>query len=195
MRRSLKSKRDEQEFRAAETQLKKWIQRTLDGEIDLYYCDESGFTLEPVIHYAWTDKGETLEIPSASSDRLNVVGFLGINQQFHSFVFEDSINSEIAIACFDYLSQRISKATLVVIDRAPIHTSDDFIAHLKDWEERGLYVYLLPAYSPELNLIEILWRKIKYEWLPLSAYLSFDLLKKALASVLKQLDIGENGPL
>ncbi|MDW7662837.1 MAG: IS630 family transposase, partial [Bacillota bacterium] len=26
----------------------------------------------------------------------------------------------------------------------------------------------------ELNLIEILWRKMKYSWLPLSAYLSFD---------------------
>lgn len=28
-------------------------------------------------------------------------------------------------------------------------------------------------YSPELNLIEILWRQMKYAWLPLSAYLSF----------------------
>jgi transposase len=25
--------------------------------------------------------------------------------------------------------------------------------------------YFLPPYSPELNRIEILWRKIKYEWL------------------------------
>ncbi|MFC2973320.1 transposase [Azotobacter bryophylli] len=30
----------------------------------------------------------------------------------------------------------------------------------------------LPTYSPELNPIEMLWRKIKYEWLPLSAYQS-----------------------
>ncbi len=26
--------------------------------------------------------------------------------------------------------------------------------------------YFLPPYSPELNRIEMLWRKIKYEWLP-----------------------------
>ncbi|GGW46367.1 hypothetical protein GCM10007158_04070 [Vreelandella hamiltonii] len=33
----------------------------------------------------------------------------------------------------------------------------------------GLLIGLL-----ELNLIEILWRQMKYAWLPLSAYLSFD---------------------
>lgn len=186
MRRSLKSKRNEPAFRAAQKELKDLCQNALDGEIDLYYCDESGFTLEPSIPYAWTDKGETLEIPSAKSPRLNVLGFLGLQQEFHSFVFEGSITSEIAVACFDHLSATLTKPTLVVIDQAPIHTSAEFTARLPHWEERGLYVYPLPAYSPELNWIEMLWRKIKYEWLPLSAYLSYDSLKRALASVLKQ---------
>lgn len=35
----------------------------------------------------------------------------------------------------------------------------------------------LSSYSPELNLIEILWRKVKYEWLPLADYESFQSLK------------------
>ena len=30
----------------------------------------------------------------------------------------------------------------------------------------------MPSYSPQMNLIEILWRFIKYEWIPLSAYQS-----------------------
>jgi len=38
-------------------------------------------------------------------------------------------------------------------------------------------LHWLPPYSPELNLIEILWRKIKYQWLPLRAYLSFNHLQ------------------
>lgn len=186
MRRSLKSKRNEQEFRAVQAELESLCQDALDGKIDLYYCDESGFTLEPSIPYAWTDKGKTIEIPSAKSDRLNVLGFLGIKQEFHSFVFEGSITSEIAISCFDHLSETIIRPTLVVIDQAPIHTSKEFVSRLSQWEERGLYVYPLSAYSPELNWIEMLWRKIKYEWLPLSAYLSYDSLKKSLANVLKQ---------
>ena len=39
-----------------------------------------------------------------------------------------------------------------------------------------VHLVYLSAYSPELNLIEILWRQMKYAWLPLSAYLSFDRL-------------------
>lgn len=37
-------------------------------------------------------------------------------------------------------------------------------------ETRGLFIYYLPPYSPELNLIEILWSFIKYAWLPFNAY-------------------------
>lgn len=40
---------------------------------------------------------------------------------------------------------------------------------------RAHLVYL-SAYSPELNLIEILWRQMKCAWLPQSEYLLFDRL-------------------
>jgi transposase len=33
------------------------------------------------------------------------------------------------------------------------------------WEERGLVLFYLPKHSPHLNLIEILWRMVKYLWL------------------------------
>lgn len=105
--------------------------------------------------------------------------------RFHPFVFEETIDAEIVIACFDYLSQIITKLTLVVIDGAPTHKSAAFQARLEEWEARGLYVYLLPAYSPELNLIEILWRMIKYDCLPLNAYDSFKDLMRSLIAVLK----------
>jgi transposase len=37
----------------------------------------------------------------------------------------------------------------------------------------GVVIIEVPGLTPELNLIEILWRVIKYKWLPISAYLSF----------------------
>jgi len=105
--------------------------------------------------------------------------------RFHPFIFEETIDSEIVIACFDSLSQTLTKPTLVVIDGAPVHKSDQFQARLEEWEAGGLSVYLLSAYSPELNLIEILWRMIKYHWLPLEAYKSFKDLMRSLIHVLK----------
>jgi len=44
----------------------------------------------------------------------------------------------------------------------------------------------LPPYSPELNLIEILWRRIKYTWLPFSAYACLNALSEALETILSQ---------
>ena len=42
----------------------------------------------------------------------------------------------------------------------------------------------LPSYSPELNLIELLWQAIKYRWLPFSAHESFQALREALEEIL-----------
>ena len=36
---------------------------------------------------------------------------------------------------------------------------------LKVLERQGLKLYFLPPYSPELNRIEKLWHKMKYEWM------------------------------
>ena len=42
----------------------------------------------------------------------------------------------------------------------------------------------IAAYSPELNIIEIAWRKIKYEWMPFLAYESYESLKHGLYEIL-----------
>jgi len=39
-----------------------------------------------------------------------------------------------------------------------------FLDNIDNWEKQNLFIQNIPAYSPELNKIEILWRKIKYEW-------------------------------
>lgn len=53
----------------------------------------------------------------------------------------------------------------MVLDNAPIHHSAEFDEKIKDWEEQGLRVFFLPKYSPHLNLIETLWRMMKYRWI------------------------------
>ncbi|WP_286817950.1 transposase [Desulfobacter sp. UBA2225] len=45
-----------------------------------------------------------------------------------------------------------------------------FKSQIGTWEERGLFLYFIPKYSPQLNLIEILWKHIRYFWLSTSAY-------------------------
>jgi transposase len=56
---------------------------------------------------------------------------------------------------------------------------------IPEWEEKNLYFWFLPPYCPELNLIEILWNKIKYTWMPMEAYSSWEMLDQNLSRILK----------
>lgn len=131
-----------------------------------------------------TPSGTTIELPSVTSIRLNVLGFLSRNNNLESFVFTGTITSDIVIECFNLFANSLQRKTIVVLDNAPIHTSDEFDERIDFWEEKGLFLYYLPPYCPELNLIEILWQRIKYFWLPFSAYLSFAHLSSCLEEIL-----------
>lgn len=184
MRRSVKGRRDQGEFERVQEEITALHEQEAAGEVGLYYFDESGFSLTPDVPYAWQAVGETIEIPSSRSKRLNVLGFCNKQQDFHATTVQGYVDSEIVIACFDQFCDTINKKTIVVVDNASMHTSSKFKGKLREWEENGLIVKYLPTYSPELNLIEIVWRLIKYNWLPLSAYLSFKNLKSELQQVL-----------
>ena len=183
----LKNKRDEQAYQEGVEMIAELIIKEKQGEIDLYYFDEAGFNLQPCVPYAWQETGKNIEVPSSHSKSLNVLGFINHNCQLESFVFEGSVNTDVVVASFDEFSKIIDKPTYVLIDNAPTHTSDFFLSQLNEWEELGLYVRPISAYSPELNLIEILWRKIKYEWMPFEATESLDTLKKYLFNILKNM--------
>lgn len=189
VRKSLRSKRDQIKFDVATEEIKVLIQQHKDGLINLSYFDQSGFTLEPCVPYAWQPVNVTIEIPSSKSKRLNVLGFVNRDCKFDSFVFEDTITSAVVVECFNWYADHIEKPTTLIIDNASIHTSDEFNSNIKDWEEKGLKIYRLPTYSPELNIIEIVWRKIKYDWLPFDAYKSYADLKRELFDVLANIGI------
>ena len=52
-----------------------------------------------------------------------------------------------------------------------------------NWE-KGLEIFFLPTYSPQLNIIEIFWRFIKYKWLETEDYESYFTLVEAVENIL-----------
>ena len=140
------------------------------GTIDLRYLDETGFCLTPYVPYAWQDNEEVQGTKSQQSKRLNVLGLLNRNNELESYIFECRITSDIVIKFLDRYVQKIDKLTVVVIDNAPIHTSKAFKEKIAQWKQKKLEIFWLPTYSPQLNLIEILWRFIKYQWIETEAY-------------------------
>ena len=184
VRKSLKRLRDPAAFAKCQRELAALQRQEDQGQIALYYFDESGFALDPSIPYAWQEPKSVIELPAMKYGRINVLGFMNRNNDLHAYMFEESIHTGVVIACFDAFCHTITKKTVVVIDNASIHTSDEFAERLPYWKKHGLIVKYLSPYSPELNLIEILWRRIKYTWLPFSAYACLNALSEALETIL-----------
>ncbi len=63
------------------------------------------------------------------------------------------------------------------MDNSSIHTSEEFEEQIPQWKKQGLLIKYFIPYAPELNLIEILWRHIKYLWLPFSVYQGMEALR------------------
>lgn len=186
VRRRVKGKPDPQEYSQKQQELEQLRQQHERREIDLRYVDQSGFCLFPYLPYAWQEKGQTIELPSShSKKRLNVVGFLNVENEFQAYTFECNIDSEIMIACIDEFCKQVTKRTVLVMDQASIHTSDAVTERIPDWKAQGVEIFHLPGYSPELNLIEILWRFIKYYWLEFEAYLSWKHLVEYVEEILR----------
>lgn len=61
------------------------------------------------------------------------------------------------------------------------------------WEQRGLFLFFLPPYSPQLNIAETLWRILKGKWIRPQDYITSDMLfyttNRALADIGKGLRI------
>jgi hypothetical protein len=161
--------------------------REMHGECEVWYFDGSGFCLTPSIPYAWQPIGSVIEVPTSThNQRINILGFLTRYNELVPYVIEGRIDTNVVIACFEQFSQQLKKRAYVFLDNSSVQKSREFIQHLPQWVKRGLIIKYLPPYSPELNLIEILWRFMKYYWIPFSAYMSLPCLLQSIEDILKR---------
>jgi transposase len=142
--------------------------------------------LIPSVPYGWQNVGEYLTIKSRRSSRLNVLGIMNIKNHLEAYISSQSINSDVVVTCIDAFFPVVNRPTVIVADRASIHTSDIVIDKLEEWFERGITIFELPSYSPQLNLIEILWRFIKYQWIEIDAYYSWQTFVASIEKILRE---------
>jgi transposase len=170
-----KKKRDPERFEQAQHDIAELIGQAQAGEIELAYVDEAGFALQPPNRSAWTKSGETHSVISKRAQRLNVIGALLSSGGLMMTKLWGSINGLWFFGFLMALIDRIKKPMVVILDNASIHTAKKLKPYWDLLAEKGLRFYFLPAYSPELNRVEMLWKKMKYEWLPFKSFTSDEL--------------------
>lgn len=162
------------------------------GLIELLYGDESRLSEQPCVPYGWQFADEEVFMPSEKGSGINLFGLISRANRLVFQMTAEKITSAFIIAQMEKLFDTLTKPTVVVLDNARVHRSHLMRERLPYWEARGLFVFYLPVYSPQLNIAEILWRKLKYEWLSPADYLDWENLKyqtrlilSAVGSVLK----------
>ncbi len=161
------------------------------GLIELYYGDESRVSLQGYVPYGWQFAGEDVFVPSSQGAGLNCFALLTRHNACRFATTQECIDSAFVVEQLEQLSFSVrfsvQRLTVVVLDNAPVHKSQAVQERRAVWEERGLFLFYLPPYSPHLNIVEVLWRKLKYEWLQPRDYVSAQTLfyqtRQALAAV------------
>ncbi len=100
--------------------------------------------------------------------------------QLEAVPFERTLTSDDLLA---YLRERLPAASaprVVVLDNAGIHTSKAVRAARPGLARQGIYLYYLPAYSPELNRIEAVFKQVKHHEMPVRSYTSKAELRQAV---------------
>ena len=82
---------DERE--AGEAALKVLSQLSLSGQIDLYFGDEAGFSMQPVLPRAWQARGEQIRIFPQRDKKLNLFGIFRADNVAVTYQTKENINS------------------------------------------------------------------------------------------------------
>ena len=134
--------------------------------------------------YTWVRKRQRTRMPyeNPQGRRVNALAALvkgGAAPALYRVAEPGHLRSEHLVAFLRDLPAA-SVPTVVVLDNGAIHRSKETRAALPDLWARGVYLYFLPPYSPELNDIEAAFRAIKHDHLPERRYATLPALLDAV---------------
>ncbi len=128
----------------------------------LVFVDEAGFYLLPGVVKTYGLKGRTPVVDEwQTRDHLSVMGGLTSDDRVFTLVRQESLTGRHTIAFLEHLGRQIKGPALVIWDRSPIHRRVAVKEFIEAIGAKNLRVELLPAYAPDLNPVEWLWRHLE----------------------------------
>ena len=124
----------------------------------IYFMDAVHPQHNSVPAYGWIKKGHEAELKAnCGRQRLNINGVIDVATLKTVVRFDDTINADSTIDLFKQIERKHRKANTIYIiaDNARYYRSGLVKKYL---ETSIIKLIFLPAYSPNLNLIERLWK-------------------------------------
>lgn len=153
------------------------------GERTLLFCDASHFVMGAYLGNVWCRNRVFIKVP-CGRQRFNVLGaYNPISNKLTTVTNDAYINSLSVEALLEKIkSQYTTSASNLPITLVLDNASYQRCGYVKIAAERlNIELLFLPTYSPNLNLIERLWRFVKKECLNSKLLLNFLKLQFVIA--------------
>ena len=154
-----------------------------DEKAVVYYADGVHPTHNSRSTYAWIEKGEQLPQPTVGGrDRVNINGLLNAHDVTDVIAHDcESVNAQSTRELYGEALARHPEAPCIYIisDNARYYHNKE----LKEWAEgTRIRQIFLPPYSPNLNLIERLWKFLRKKVINTGIYRSKEEFRRAVRS-------------
>jgi transposase len=172
----------DQQTQFKQEKLEPAIQQAQTGQGKLFFVDAAHFVLAPFLGFLWCFVRLFIQAP-AGRQRFNVLGALdAISHELVTVTNDTYINAESFCQLLWKLRHRYPHSPLTLVLDNVRYQKCKFV-----WNTAALLeidLLYLPPYSPNLNLIERLWKFVKKKCLYSKYYADFDLFKQAISDCL-----------
>jgi len=154
-----------------EDTLKPLINKANTGMIELFFMDASHFVMGGFAGRVWSVTRKYVKTASGRQ-RYNVLGALNfISKKIETVTNSSYITSTQVIEMLEKLSKLFTKPIKIILDNARYQHCAVVIEKAA---ELGIELIFLPTYSPNLNLIERVWKLVKSKVLNSAYYETFN---------------------
>jgi transposase len=162
------------------------MEKAKSGHIQLFFVDASHFVMGGFVGVIWSKARRFVKTASGRS-RYNVLGALNfVTKKVETITNDSYIRADSVIALIDKLvANSIGIPIKLILDNAAYQRCN----LVKDYARNvGVELIFLPTYSPNLNLVERLWKFVKSEVLNAAYHGTFDDFKYAIDDCVSQTD-------
>ena len=162
----------------------KELKENLTEQDQIYFMDGVHPQHNTIASYGWIKKGQTKHLKTNNGrQRTNINGALNLQTKELLYVEDECINSQTMIALLLLiLKQQKQGKIYVVLDNARYYHANIVKEFLK--EHPRIILRFLPPYSPNLNIIERLWKILKKNVVYNKFYLKFEDFRKQVIDFL-----------
>lgn len=155
-----------------------------DENNPVYFVDAVHMMHNSQAAYGWILKGENKELKQNSSrERVNINGAISFHDQQFIYRNDVTINAESAVNLLKQIRNEhpIDIKIAIILDNARYNHAKPVKAYA---ENNNILLLYLPSYSPNLNLIERMWRFLKRNITYNTYYEKFSIFRDAIFNFL-----------